>query len=101
VTTKRKQETEKKNRQIEKGKRKEVRERRRVAKVQLEGQWKVVRQAHKKVVEKWQEECKQLQARDTKVKDLPKKPWLMKKGDLTKEMGLGEESDNEEGDEDC
>jgi hypothetical protein len=59
-----------------------------------------VKEAHDLAVEEWKGRCTQLRGGGTKIKDLPKRPCIQKKADLEKEMGLVDESDEEDGDED-
>ena len=51
---------------------------------------------HVLLVKEWQEECNRLQGGGTHVKNLPKRPSRKTRADLEKEIGLGNENDDED-----
>jgi len=52
--------------------------------------------AYEMLVKEWQEECNRLQGGGTRVKNLPKRPSRKTRAELEKEIGLGNESDDED-----
>ena len=98
VELKRKQEDDKKKEEEAKKKRKEARVNKKALKEQFNERWKAEKAAHEMGVKEWQEECNRLQRGGTLVKDLPKRPPRKTRAELEKEMGLGDESDDEDDD---
>jgi hypothetical protein len=96
VELKRRQENDKKQEEEAKKKRKEDWVNKKALKEQFNERWKAEKTAHEKAVKEWQEECNRLQEGGTLVKNLPKRPLRKTRAELEKEMGLGDESDDED-----
>ncbi|KAF5344651.1 hypothetical protein D9758_016410 [Tetrapyrgos nigripes] len=67
-----------------------------IKKAAFEAEWKKIIEGHKRAVDKWNEECRQLKENGAKKKDWPRKPTHISKKDLSvKWFGTSKKSSQE------
>ena len=93
IKLKREIEDEKTRQEAQKEARKTQQDQRWTEKEHVETEWKEILKEHALALEAWEETCRELRAKGTRVKDLPKKP---KRAPKPKPVEIGPDSEDEE-----